>query len=230
MHAALMALLAPRRPRKFFVGMRDDKVKQVQFIEERGYRLIQREPTSYLEVQSFDPRPFSEIMARVAQLGLQILSVNQLQPVDPDWLLKLWDLHWEIIQDVPRTGQATREPYEEFEQRLNDPHRYDPKAHFLAVHQAAAGENKTGSYVGMTSLTYNKADPTLGYTHLTGVSRNYRRKGIATALKVHAITLAKAHGVRRIDTMNNETNPMLDLNLRLGFKPGPAWLYYDKVL
>jgi GNAT superfamily N-acetyltransferase len=87
-----------------------------------------------------------------------------------------------------------------------------------------------GAYVGMTSLIYNQVDPAIANTDLTGVVRGYRRQGIATALKVHAISAAKAQGVRRIDTMNNETNPMLELNVRLGFKPGPAWRYYEKVL
>jgi GNAT superfamily N-acetyltransferase len=229
MYDSLMAQLAQRHPRKFFVGMRDDKVEQVQFIETHGYRLIQREPTSYLDVRTFDVSHFSDVMTRVQQQGIQILGVNRLQQVDPEWMQKLWNLQWEIKQDVPGTGQA-REMFEEFKKRVNDANHYDPGAHFAAVHQTDADGNDAGSYVGMTRLTYNKVDPTLGSTHLTGVVRSYRRRGVATALKVHAIRIAKAQGVRRIDTMNHEDNPMLALNIHLGFKPGPAWLYYEKIL
>ena len=230
MYDFLMALLAKRHPRKFFVGMRDDKLEQVRFIEACGYRLIQTEPTSYLDVESFEAIRFSQTLACVAQLGIQIFDVHQLQQVDPEWMPKLWELQWKVRQDVPQTGQATREPFEEFKQRVTDPNHYDPKSHFVAVHQSDEDDDKIGSYVGMTRLTYNTVDPTVGDTHLTGVVRSYRRKGIATALKVHAITVAKTQGAKRINTMNNETNPMLGLNVCLGFKAGPSWHYYEKVL
>lgn len=150
--------------------------------------------------------------------------------MDPEWISKLWELQWQVRQDVPQTNQAIREPFVEFTQRVNDPDRYDPKSHFVAVHQSDEDCNTIGFYVGMTRLTYNAVDPTVGETHLTGVVRSYRRKGIATALKVQAITVAKTQGVRQINTMNNETNPMLELNVRLGFKPGPSWRYYEKIL
>lgn len=230
MYDALMTLLAKRYPRKFFVGMRDDKLEQVKFIEERGYRLTQREPTSYLEVASFEAGHFSEIVASVHQLGIQIFDVHHLQQVDPEWISKLWELQWQVRQDVPQTGQVVREPFEEFKQEVTDPNSYDPTSHFVAVHPSAEDGNTIGAYVGMTRLTYNAVDPTVGDTHVTGVVRSYRRKGIATALKVHGITAAKTKGVKRIATMNHETNPMLGLNVRLGFKPGPSWLYYEKVL
>ena len=229
MYDALIAQLAIRNPRKLFVGMRDDQTEQVQFIEGCGYRLIQREPTSYLDVKAFTGLSFSDLMANVHQLGIQIFDVRHLQRVDSEWILKLWQLQWEIKQDVPGTNQA-REPFENFEKRVNDPKFYDAKSHFVAVQQSDVDGGKVGSYIGMTRLTYNTVDPTIGDTHLTGVVKSYRRKGIATALKVHAITIAKAQGVRQINTMNNETNPMLGLNVRLGFKPGPSWLYYEKVL
>ena len=191
----------------------------------------------------FDAAPFAAVLTRVAQQGIQILDVHHLQQVDPHWLRKLWDLQWQIRQDVPSSSQAIREPLAEFEQRVQDPERYDAGAHFVAA-QRAVGQRPasdgsedgsstgaaSGAYIGMTRLTYNNVDPTLGSTHLTGVIRHHRRQGIATALKVHAIIRAQAQGVRRIDTMNHEDNPMLALNRRLGFQPGPAWRYYKKEL
>lgn len=230
MHDQLVALLAQRRPRKFFVGMRDDKVAQIRFIEARGYRLIQTEPTSQLDMANFDLARFSEVMTRVRERGIHIYTVADLQAVDPEWIYKLWELQWQIRQDVPGHGQVTREPYETFNKQINDPQHHDLSTHFVAVEQVNTNSNELGSYVGMTRLRYNKADPTLGHTHLTGVVRSHRRQGIATALKVQAISRAKAAGVQRIYTMNHEDNPMLGLNIRLGFKPGPAWRYYEKIL
>lgn len=239
MHDALMTLLVQQQPRKFFVGMRDDKVAQIRWIETLGYRLLQTESTSYLDVSRFDATPFAATLTHVEQQGIEILDVHHLQQVDPHWLRKLWDLQWQIRQDVPNSSQVMREPLADSEQRMRDPEQYNAAAHFVAVQHAverlaegnkakAPSEASVGTYIGMTQLTYNTVDPTLGATHLTGVIRHYRRQSIATALKVYAILRAQTAGVRRIETMNHADNPMLALNHRLGFQPGPAWRYYEK--
>jgi len=59
-------------------------------------------------------------------------------------------------------------------------------------------------------------------TGLTGVDRQYRRRGLATALKCQVIEVAQRLGARRILTSNEENNPMFQLNLRLGFEAQPA--------
>jgi GNAT superfamily N-acetyltransferase len=64
----------------------------------------------------------------------------------------------------------------------------------------------------------------------TAVARSHRRRGIAAALKVRAIEFARDIGTRVIQTDNEENNPMYDLNVRLGFKPVPAWLIFMKEL
>jgi hypothetical protein len=56
--------------------------------------------------------------------------------------------------------------------------------------------------------------------------RPYRRRRIATALKLRTIDYAQRRGARTIETSNEEHNPMYQLNLRLGFRPRPAWVSY----
>lgn len=59
----------------------------------------------------------------------------------------------------------------------------------------------------------------------------YRRIGLATAMKVHAIDHAKNEmGAERIKTSNISTNPMLDLNLKFGYKPILETYEYKKLL
>lgn len=76
MYDQLLALIAPRNPWKFSVGMRDDKVEQIQFIEARGYRLIQIDPTSILDVTAFDSELFRDVTNKVEQLGIQMASIR----------------------------------------------------------------------------------------------------------------------------------------------------------
>ena len=77
-------------------------------------------------------------------------------------------------------------------------------------------------------LELNLAEPTKLQTDLTGVIRSHRRKGIATALKVHALTKAQTTDAESVDTDNEENNPMYPLNVKLGFKPTPGWVHMRK--
>lgn len=55
----------------------------------------------------------------------------------------------------------------------------------------------------------------------TGVHPGWRGRGIATALKVRALTVAKQKGLGSIETENHEDNQaMLAVNRKLGFQPG----------
>jgi RimJ/RimL family protein N-acetyltransferase len=67
------------------------------------------------------------------------------------------------------------------------------------------------------------------FTGMTGVDREYRRRGLATGLKVLAIARAREMGYRSIRTFNDSTNaPMLAINRKLGFARKPAWIGFRK--
>ncbi|HYN89501.1 MAG TPA: GNAT family N-acetyltransferase, partial [Ardenticatenaceae bacterium] len=68
------------------------------------------------------------------------------------------------------------------------------------------------------------------HTGVTTVRREYRRRHIATALKVRAIRFAREQGAREILTNNDAGNPMYQLNLKLGFEPQPSWVRVEKKL
>lgn len=65
---------------------------------------------------------------------------------------------------------------------------------------------------------------------VTVVDRPYRRQGVATAMKLRAFKYVQELGKVRIEATNAETNPMLHLNLKLGFKPIYAWLEYKQIV
>jgi mycothiol synthase len=59
---------------------------------------------------------------------------------------------------------------------------------------------------------------------LTVTRRDWRRRGIATALKRAEIAAAKSEGFKRLLTESEERNePMRRLNEKLGFVPAPEW-------
>jgi len=55
------------------------------------------------------------------------------------------------------------------------------------------------------------------------------RRGIAWALKLNTVKYAQENGYERIKTWNDtENQPMLSINLRLGFQPLPATITMER--
>jgi Sortase and related acyltransferases len=74
-------------------------------------------------------------------------------------------------------------------------------------------------YVGIANMKHNRQTNGM-YNEYTGVSRDYRGKGVALALKLAAIRAARQSGAAYIRTDNDSTNaPMLHVNRKLGYKP-----------
>jgi GNAT superfamily N-acetyltransferase len=84
---------------------------------------------------------------------------------------------------------------------------------------AAQGER----WVGISAVAIYPAGQH-AYNAFTGVLREYRSRGLAQALKLHTILLAKREGIHTIRTNNDSTNaPMLAVNHKLGYKPEPGF-------
>ena len=84
-------------------------------------------------------------------------------------------------------------------------------------------------YIGATDIeVYPEAEPHKGWTGGLGVLKEFRRKGIATALKIKAIEALLKKGITEVRTDNEENNPMYKINVELGFKPVPFSLEYMK--
>jgi len=132
-----------------------------------------------------------------------------------------YELHDTLLQDVPMPTPYTQEPPEEF-------FKYFGLEVSRNTHIWVA--EVEGRMVGMTELHNNSYFEDMMNTGLTGVRRDYRRKGIASALKRHALCEAKKWGKRIVTTDNEESNPMLGLNHRLGFRPTLDGLSYVRVV
>ena len=198
---------------------RDDKPDYVRFITSRGFEFSMRYAVSRLDVQALDLSEFTWTPARMQEHGVEILCLTELAEIDPDWKRGWYDVAWELFQDVPSVDEVTRPSFETWCKRFESP-GYRMNLHWFA--------RDGDRLVGYTGLWLSEANPAKINTGLTGVVRSHRRKGIATALKVHGFSRAKELGAGLIETDNEENNPMFDLNMRLGFKPAPAWTEFRR--
>ena len=200
---------------------REDKTEQIAFLKSHGYALDNRYPRSELDLRAFDFAPYAGLAPRMEKLGLTIKTVEELAQTDPDYQRKLYDLDWILEQDEPTEGEWVQMPYDEFVKNVFEHPEYHPEGWFVAVDEA-------GSYAGMSMLIPDKFFEDRMHTGWTGVDRPYRKKGVATAMKIKAFEYAQANGIKRIETDNHETNWMYQINLKFGFQPLPAYLDYKK--
>lgn len=220
-HAHLMAFLNKREPKPKILDTftRADKHQRMQFWESRGFKIIQRENVSMIDLQDYDYSRFPNAQQRVLDQGIELLTLAELQKRDPDWMQKCYDLIIPIDADIPSPDAQTPQPLEEFAKDFKHP-CFLPEAYFIAV--------DNGQWVGVSNLWKDDVRTDRLWVGVTGVLRSHRRRGIATALKLLTFQYAQKHGVRYLETENEENNPMYDLNVMLGFTPKPQWLAYRK--
>ena len=194
------------------------------FLERRGFRPVWERYESRLDTRQLDLNAFDGVLSNVAADGVELRSFADLA-ADPKRDRRLWELDWQLFQDVPLGTALTKRPFEVWvKQELEDP-SFAPELSFVAL-RPGLDDPLTGPYVGYSTLGRNPA----GFfsIRMTGVRRADRGRGIAKALKVAAMRALAAAGGGEIRTFNDRPNvAMLEMNRALGFVRGPTHLRYE---
>ncbi|MFE5323030.1 GNAT family N-acetyltransferase [Paenibacillus sp. NPDC056579] len=181
-----------------------------RFYESAGYREDHRMVHYGLDVAALDLESESTKQpANVSGSSIIIRSMADECRERPDCMEALTELVLDTNTDFPT----------ELPVHLRQPntdtgwlHKPDlvPDAFFIAIDR--------GNYAGYTVL-YPSAEEAYAFQGNTAVRRDYRNKGIATALKKSVIAFAKRHSIRSIYTSTRSTNPaMASVNEKLGWK------------
>jgi GNAT superfamily N-acetyltransferase len=212
------AALKPFDPITYWTEAREDHAHSRRFVEKRGYVEVMREWENHLVPADFDPKPWEGKIERVEASGIQLRTFGELRETDPEFFPKLFDLVEEVDKDVPTPDPSTPVNYEKWVERVEKNPNLMPDGYFIGV--------EGDRYVGLSTLSKSQVEDFL-YTGLTGTRRDYRRRGLALALKLKAIEYCCEREVPLVKTWNATTNTgMLAINEALGFVKQPAWINY----
>ena len=177
--------------------------------ERNGFEITHTEYVSEIIIPDFDDQKFSHWVEKLEKSGIRIEDLRSLQSRYPDWEKKLYLLWMALENDVPTDLVEPTQTIDNWRRTLIAPW-FNPCHVYIAV--------DGNEWIGLSS--YDRGDTVSGSvsTDLTGVLPEYRRRGICSGLKVHALGRMRAEGAERIFTSNEENNPMLEINLALGFK------------
>lgn len=182
--------------------VRHTETETLAFLERRGFVDKQRSVRLALDV----PETVPEVSMPA---GIQITTLNEELERHPDCWLAIHELLNLCYADIPTANPTPPPTFAEFQRDMRD-----PALLFDGFFLAKAGER----YVGLSYLATAGSPTTLGQ-RMTGTHPDFRRRGIAVALKGRTIQYAREHGFQRIITATNALNTgMLAVNQALGFE------------
>jgi RimJ/RimL family protein N-acetyltransferase len=210
---------------KIFTGVYDHPNYHLcqQFLIENNFKLLQTNREYSCDIRDINIEKYQPLIKKLELEGIKFYDSKEEMRTWPEHYKKLEELEWSYSQDfpIPEGVKHTRVPFEQFIKNQIDYEKNSYGIEIIAV--------KDGKYIGSTDLSiFPKSEPHKAWTEGLGVLKNFRREGIATALKIKAIERLLNKGVIEVRTDNEENNPMYKINVALGFKPVPFSLEYMK--
>lgn len=192
------------------------------FLKARGFEETSRVWDLRLAVADADLDIARSIAERLRARGIIITTLARERETNPESLSRIHELLNLVMADEP--GRADFAPVP-----VDTVARWLSRRGFLA--DACFIAKDSGRYIGITDL-HLIDDLACGVTSgFTGVAREYRRQGLATALKMRAVEYAREHGFQLIRAFNHHANlPMLAVNERLGFSRRFSYVTLEKWL
>jgi len=193
----------------------------VNLLERRGFVQTSRGLDLRLDVANVDVSP---LMRCFEADGISISTFAEERERDSRCVEKLYELTTLLSEDDPARGPFAAPAYNAREALLWLEMPYVlPDAMFIA--------KRGDEYVGVSDVSLFQAMPGALTQGFTGVKREYRRRGLATALKLQGMIYAQSHGYQIIQSFNKpQQTAIRALNEKLGFRVQCESLILEKCL
>lgn len=191
--------------------VREDELPGRAFLEKRGFVERRRTWSSLLDLAAFGEDRLSSLNRDWAGSGIELSTLAREGAHDPQAFDQIYRLDCETSVDVPRIDPFIPLTFATFQRLFIESPNTLPDAWFIAKDR--------GKFVAMSCAQRETAEPDTLEQAYTCTHREYRRRGLALALKLKVIEYGKRNHYRWIRTYNDSLNaPMWTLNERLGFR------------
>lgn len=189
----------------------EDRPGGLAFARQKGFTAVRQAIHSQLNVAAFDESGFARLLAENEAQGIRFTSFAGEGDSEEN-RRRLYALNKRCSADIP--GRGPFFSFEEFCRVRFGGHAYRPEGIVLALDGDA--------WVGLSVATYHDEGPFV-FNQMTGVLPDYRRRGLAVALKVLVVRFAREAGATTVRTFNDAENvAMLGVNKRLGYERLPS--------
>lgn len=184
----------------------------VAFAERFGFVRTRTEQLWEIDPGEVDLSELDALERAQAAAGFRLVPLRELL----DRPRELHELYVATEEDVPTDYPRGELPFEEWERETLTKPLLDPDGSMNVLH----GDRP----VSFAWLLVDR-EGGRGEHELTGTLPDYRGRGLARLAKLAALRWAREAGVLTLLTGNDEENaPMLAINRRLGYRPGPVWV------
>jgi GNAT superfamily N-acetyltransferase len=185
----------------------------IEFLRHRGFVEIERAKSVRLDLTGLEP----PVVAKPA--GIELTTLGER----PDLVMGVHEVAQLAFPDIPSADEPiSAGDLAEFRARDVDRPGIPHDGFFVALDAAS------GQVVGYAALLFLPGRTDVAWHDMTAVRPEYRRRGIAVALKQASIAWAIEHRLTALETGNDvENEPMRAVNARLGYTPMPDTLEYS---
>ena len=191
--------------------VKDNEPGWIEWAKANGFKIERHSFRSSITLADFD---MSEHPSRISELTSEGIVFSTLAELgdSPENRRKFYEADSAAALDIP--GEDHVGTWAEYESEVFNNKEYRPGG----AHLALDGDRIIGVAHVWLDAEHDRME-----NAFTGVIREYRGRGIATALKLLTIEHAKTVGVSEILTENDSENaPILAVNRKLGYKPWPG--------
>lgn len=196
----------------------------VNVLERRGFVETSHVLDLRLNVADADVSTYAPLIRRLEEEGISITTFAEERARDPRCVEKLYELTALLSEDDPARGAFVPPAYNAREALMwmEMPYVF-PDAFFIAKH----GDE----YIGVSDVSLFEAIPGGLTQGFTGVKRDYRRRGLATALKLCGVIYAQTRAFQLIQSfIKPEQTEIRALAEKLGFALAFEHLTLEKCL